>query len=513
MPLRRALLLAVLALSSVPPLAHATGTVGHVRLAIDSAATFPSYTQSATRHRYAILHAWQQDRMRALKAADPNIKVLVYKNLSFSIQSTSAGYASTGVRYGEADAGHSDWFLLNTSGQRFTSRGYTYLWAMDVGNASYQQRWADNVVSELKSQGWDGVFLDDTNPTMKYHYTVSAVAKYPSDAAYSAATRSALAKIGPQVRGAGKLAISNIGDWKVYYSTGLDWLQFLDGAMEEMFLKWGNATGEGYMPWMWSTQLNQIKESERRGKIFLGVTHSTTTDAQAARYGYATMLLGSNGRGQFALAHDYTSETWFPEYDYVLGQPVGAEVAEASGVHRRVFENGLVLVNPTAATQVVNFGGSYNGSGLSSATGASMPPNTGLILTRAVTAPTPTPTPAPTPTPTPEPTPTPTPTPEPTPTEPPPPEPVKPGRRKGQQPKLAVSARLTRAGRVLLRWSRTPSRAWRFKVIRNGRPVGVTRSLRLTDTRRSRPERRYRVVAMARDGQIVARSRPVAVRT
>jgi hypothetical protein len=332
---------------------------------------------------------------------------------------------------------------------------------------------------------------------MKYHYTVSEVAKYPSDTAYSAATRSALARIGPQVRGAGKLAISNIGDWKVYYSTGVDWLQFLDGAMEEMFLKWGNATGEGYMPWTWSTQLNQIKESERQGKIFLGITHSDASDAQAARYGYATMLLGSNGRGQFALAHDYTNETWFPEYDYVLGQPTGPETAEASGVHRRVFERGLVLVNPSTTTQVVNLGGSYSGSGLTSATAASMPPQTGLILAGTATAPLPEPTP--------------TPTPEPTQPEPPPPEPVKPGRRKGQA-KLAVAASSTRQGRVLLRWSRAPSNAWRFKVIRNGRLVAVTRSLRLHDMKRGRSARRYRVVAIARSGEVLARSRRVAVR-
>jgi hypothetical protein len=200
MRLRRALLPAAITLAALPGLAHATGTVGHLRIAIDSAATFQSYTQSAARHRYVILQAWQQDRMRALKAADPQVKVLVYKNLSFSTPSTStSGYVSTGVRYGEADVQHPDWFLLNTAGQRFTSSSYNSLWAMDVGNAGYQQRWADNVVSELNSQGGDGVFLDDTNPTMKYHYTVSAVAKYPSDAAYSAATRSALARIGPQL--------------------------------------------------------------------------------------------------------------------------------------------------------------------------------------------------------------------------------------------------------------------------------------------------------------------------
>src|SRR5215210_2384158 len=292
---------AFLALLCVPALAHAGATVGHVRVAIDSAATFPSYSQTASREQYVILQAWQQDRMRALKAANPNIRVLVYKNLSFSAASTStSGFASTGVKYGEADAGHPEWFLLNTSGQRFTSNGYGYLWAMDVGSAGYQQRWADNVISELTSQGWDGVFMDDVNTTMKYHYDVESIAKYPSDAAYAAATRSALATIGPRVRAAGKLAVANIGSWPEYPSVGDDWLQFLDGGMDEMFLKWGTSPGQGYA-WAgrWEQQLKSLKQAEGDGKLFLAITHSAAGDADAARFGYATMLLGGNGHGRF----------------------------------------------------------------------------------------------------------------------------------------------------------------------------------------------------------------------
>ena len=53
--------------------------------------------------------------------------------------------------------------------------------------------------------------MDDTNPTMSYHYDVARVAKYPTDAAYQAATRSALAAIGARFRAAGKLVIPNFG--------------------------------------------------------------------------------------------------------------------------------------------------------------------------------------------------------------------------------------------------------------------------------------------------------------
>ena len=55
--------------------------------------------------------------------------------------------------------------------------------------------------------------------------------------------------------------------------------------------------------------------------------------------------------------------------------------SEASGVHRRAFEHGLVLVNPTGSTHTVTFGGTYSGSGLTDATGASMPAHSALVLT------------------------------------------------------------------------------------------------------------------------------------
>ena len=256
------------------------------------------------------------------------------------------------------------------------------------------------------------MLLDDVNPTMKYHYNATSVAKYPSDAAYSAATRSALAYIGPRIQGAGRLAIANNAAWVEYYSTGVDWLRFLSGQMDEMFLKWGGAAGESYRgEAQWKTQLNELKETERQGKIFIGKTQSVNTDQAAARYGYATMLLGRESRAAY-LFGDSTAETpLFPEYSLPIGIPVAPEERLATGVHRRAFSAGLVLVNPTAGTQSVSLGGSYSGSGVSGVSSVAMTPHTGLVLTKDG-APAPEPTPEPTPDPEPAPDPVPTPTPD-----------------------------------------------------------------------------------------------------
>ena len=413
----------------------ATSVAGHVRVAIASAASTADFSLSASRDGYVILNEWDRARMLALKAANPSIKVLLYQNLSAMAPRDAYGNVNTGVTTQEADP---SWYLLNTSGQRFTFWGYGWMYAADIGSPAYQQRWGDNVLAKLQSGGWDGVFMDDTNPTIKYHYTPSQVAKYPTDAAYSAATRSVVAAIGPRIRAAGKLVIPNFGAWREYRSTVDDWLQFVSGGMEEMLGKWSASAGDGYLTgWDWDSQLGAIKAAESAGRIYLGISHGPSTDAAAARYGWGTVLLAAQGRSSFQLSDDYASGYWFPEYDYDIGSPIAAESPESTGVHRRAFTRGLVLVNPTLSTVAVGFGGSYSGSGLTNATQATMGPHSALVLTADATpAPTPTPTSTPTPTPTPTSTPTPTATPTPTPT----PRPCH-----GRRCRSAVAAKAARA--------------------------------------------------------------------
>jgi putative glycosyl hydrolase-like family 15 (GHL15) protein len=362
----------------------AVPSVGHFRYAIDTAAGSADYSQTGARNKVLVLQSYQVPLMQRLKAANPNLKILIYKDLSGMVERDQWGGVSTGVATQDA-AAHPEWFLQNTSGQRFTFRYYDWIWAADIGNAGYQHKWADNVLAEMGSKGWDGVFMDDTNPSMEYHYDVARVAKYPTDAAYQAATGSALATIGARFHAAGKLVVPNFGFWKDYPAVIDGWLRHVDGGMNENFVKVGSSgAADTYdRASVWESQLQSIKDAEAQGKLYLGVSHSANDDSAAARYGYATMLLAGAGNASFALHGDYTNENWFPVYDYAIGTPAAAETRDTSGVHRRKFSNGLVLVNPTNAAVSVQFGGAYTGSGLTNATAATLPPHSSLILAKA----------------------------------------------------------------------------------------------------------------------------------
>jgi putative glycosyl hydrolase-like family 15 (GHL15) protein len=360
---------------------------GHVRVAISNGAATADFSQTVGRTRYVILQNDQRDRLRQIKAADPTTKVLLYKDLTGMTERSTSGTVASGVSTQEAES-HPDWFLRNTDGQRFAFRGYPWISAADVGLRDYQNRWAQNVISQMKSEGWDGVFIDDANPTIQYHYEPAKVAKYPNDAQYGAATRSALATIGPAIRAAGKLAIPNMGAWRDYPEVVNDWLQFVDGGLDEQFTKWGGTGDVGYIDgYQWENQLAEVKAAERQGKVFLGVTQAATPDAAAARYGWATMLLAAQGHSYFALHNDYTNQNWFPDYDLPIGRPAGAEAARSDGIHRRAFTNGLVLVNPTTVSRTVSLGGLYSSPVLRNVSSVVMAPHSGLVLVKGSVAP------------------------------------------------------------------------------------------------------------------------------
>jgi hypothetical protein len=346
-----------------------------------------SGTKTGERNRVVILQVWKSALARQMKAANPNLKVLAIMNLSAMVKAPlTNGLIESGVSFAQANNGHPDFFLKSKSGARLIEGSYNWMYMADIANPGYQQMWADNVIRMLKTGPWDGVFADDTNTTARYHTDPGNIAKYPNDGSYQAATRSMLAAVSPRLHGAGYKFYANIGSWVSYPSVAKDWLQFLDGGMDEMFGKYSTQPGVGYRdPFQWRTQVGEIASTEAMGKSFLAVTQAVKSDTQAARFGWASALLAARGHTSFYANQDSQSETWIPEYNVDLGLPVSGLTPAGGGAFKRTFTRGLVLANPTTHSVPVSFGGSYSGSGLANAAGATMAPHTGLVLhTRGV---------------------------------------------------------------------------------------------------------------------------------
>ncbi len=379
-----AVLLAVFgALAGAP--ASPAAVAGHFRLALESPAAILHPARTAEHNDFVVLQAWEGRRAAELKAMNPALEVLVYQNLGSMAQGVGAGgLSSSGVNFAEADAAYPGWFLLEADGNRIPEQRWSWLWMADVGEPGYQQRWTANVLNLLRSGPWDGVMMDDTNTTTRFHVANPAViAKYPTDAAYQQAVGSMLAYAGPRIIAAGKLAIPNFGSWVEYPGVVASWLRYVSGGMDENFVKWAPALGDGYGDLnYWLTQLREVQTAERMGKTFLAVTRAAPSDRGALRYGWATALLGAAGHTYYYAAGARFEETWSPSYEVPLGPPRSPALAAADGSWRRRFARGLVVVNPTPATLRVWLHGTYSGSGLRRARVATMAPHSGLVLTR-----------------------------------------------------------------------------------------------------------------------------------
>src|SRR5687768_14935336 len=129
---------------------------------------------NASRYGVVVMNAWEAHRIPALKAANPGIKVLVYKDMSstrsYAVRNgVDDAKLPTGVGYAFAERTNPGWFLTDAAGARIEWTGYSGHWWMNVGDVSYQNAWLANVSAELASGGWDGVLIDNAMRSMQWY--------------------------------------------------------------------------------------------------------------------------------------------------------------------------------------------------------------------------------------------------------------------------------------------------------------------------------------------------------
>ena len=258
---------------------------------------------------------------------------------------------------------------------------------MDVGNPDYQAKWLGNVSSELKARGWDGVFVDDTDASLDWHLNGRTVARYPTDAAWRSATRSALAAIGPSLQSQGFLVVPNLyAPWKADYdavATWKDWLQFTSGAAQEFYTKWGTSSA-GWLTgndWTWREQFQQATDAA--GKIFLGLTYAPKSDQHSQLFARASFLLMDGGHGGalvFESSDPEAQDPYAAPWTADPGSPTGARY-QVGSAWRRDFTGGTVVVNPTAVPVTVSLGGTFLAADGSSVNSVTLGAASGAILT------------------------------------------------------------------------------------------------------------------------------------
>jgi hypothetical protein len=361
-----------------PPPAIGKPPIGLLRLDND----FTSASKPSS-YRYVILNAWESDKIAGLKAANPGIKVLVYKDMSSTrsyacSKGVDDSLLPTGVGYCAANQNHADWFLTDTNGVRIQWVGYDGHWQMDVGSAAYQDAWLGAVGAEVKAKGWDGIEVDNAMTTPKYYLSGRTLAKYPTDASYSAATESFLSRVAPPLVSSGLLVLPNISDAGTALWT--KWIGYTSGAIREGWTR----DGDHYLNQAdWTAQAALMTTTQAQGKAFVAITYASTSDVQAMRYALASFLVEFNGGPSALIVAPGTGiDPWSREWTVDMGAPQGLPY-RSGGAWRRDYTGGTAIANPSAGPVTVALGGPYTMPDGSSATSTTLNAHSGLVIRRA----------------------------------------------------------------------------------------------------------------------------------
>lgn len=375
----------VLAVPSLQP-----GQVGGFWYGIGSGTPTQAQLQlAARRYSVVVLNAWETSQLATLKKLNPNITVLVYKDLS-----STRSYAvhngrddaelPTGVGYAEAAP---SWFATDRSGNRIQWSGYAGHWQMQVWNKDYQNRWASNVASEVANHGWDGVLADNDMATLRW-YSSAVLAGTTTTAASDAMLRGGLDSLvslaGKRLSDEGKLLVSNLSDGRLDLAR---WgaTAAVGGAMDETFVHFGTSPTTGFVT-DWGTGGWASQTSELAAPLAVLNTRAGPNDQGALRFGYASALVQAVGRvvwsGSDAVDNNYKSPMWFSWQDINLGLPSSSGVRDSSGAWSRPFQHGLVIVNPTSRSVSYPLGRTYcDSSGVSRSGALTVPTHDAALLT------------------------------------------------------------------------------------------------------------------------------------
>lgn len=336
------------------------------------AASLPS------RYKVFLLSPYHISIATKIRQANPEAVIYMYKDAS-SARYNSADPTSVwcnpnggtvghdwGVDYCDANSNHPNWFLTK-AGSRFEYASYQYHWHTDVGASGYKERWASNVLDDLRSNPvWDGVLIDNMLVNPNIHIPGGGPSdQYPTIASGQAAYKQFADYVGAEITGEGYGVVSNMADARLYPGIWDSYSQISSGGYDEAWTTFGGSDSNPNNLPVYSNGWNlQIQESEgfaNSGKM--GIFSAQTSGGSCnvcAVYGFASYLLANDGRQTFIESNydldgqDYQATR--PMYSWQLGTALTPRTeiqGDGSNLFERRFTDGLVIVNADSDQQRV----------------------------------------------------------------------------------------------------------------------------------------------------------------
>ncbi|MCJ7634206.1 putative glycoside hydrolase family 15 protein [Candidatus Bathyarchaeota archaeon] len=318
-------------------------------------------------------------QMQSLKATNPNLKVIGYKDLVL-MRDTDEDWATVNANEG--------WFIHDVNGVRVRWNITSY--GMNPANTGWRTHFVNYINTKIVMGNYDGVFLDDVWVGCYFQNVPSTHA-----ASWYSDILSFLQYVKANI-GSNKIVMINSNEYEASDST---FINATGAGMIEGFVHrdW-EATSVNRPTSLIMLQIDRLYLDSGNDKLLFclsGARPAGTTqeDNRVLKYCYVGYLLGINGDkacwGYFVPVDGSISNWYFPLMDIDIGQPVAAYYQNQS-VYMRDFTGGKVLFNPSVNSYTVNLGGNYkllDGTVVSSII---MEPWTGeVLLTEAPPPPTP----------------------------------------------------------------------------------------------------------------------------
>ena len=337
----------------------------------------------ANNFNLVVVKSKQGALVKAMKAANPNLIVLVYEN---------GGYAqkNEGTAYPES------WYARDAKGNKITQTVFgNYL--MDVSNTA----WVDDVVQrciDYKAMtGADGCYTDMllTAPLFKKYDTAlpinpatGQVWTFPD---YQAAVDGIAQRIRDEVAGP-SAANGVMGGKRWYAANGASSKPLTDNteaAHAEIWIRDRNLSASQFPSAAeWQQDVDMIVEAEAEGRTVLAenkLWKTATADQtdQWRSFTLATYLLGTSGHSWYLFT---PTKTWAgmttadPWDQTPVGSPLG-HYTQQGAVYSRQFATGFVAVNPgTTDASVTLPPGTWTDLHGNTASGTiPMPAHTGMV--------------------------------------------------------------------------------------------------------------------------------------
>lgn len=329
----------------------------------------------------------------AMKAVNPNLKVLAYLNATFAQNYQGTPFANQD-------------YAVDAQGHRITQLN-SGNFLMDPSQPDWINSRISQCQADIERSGYDGCYLDLLGgaPVGQNFVTAPPINQSTHQVWTRTEWLAATANLAASVRAAAN-AITVYGHAALVYGNGLvNGEQFyqpnapskvlmgsLDGGMAEAWLRQQDAPVTTTLTTsQWLANVNMIGAIEATGKPALVITKlwvpATNAQQDAWRqFALASFLMGTQGRSAFFFSTSFAIPRTMPLpwYNTQLGNPSGLySYQPASGVYQRTFAAGLVLVNADSKPHTVTLAHPYYTLARQAITSATMLPSSGLVLTTA----------------------------------------------------------------------------------------------------------------------------------